>query len=215
MATTPTPPASAGSIWDYYGAPPPPQPSVGYEPGDFNDPFNQYLATIPLAMRQAQTAIGGGIASLGRGARHGTAGMNIAGQIMGQTAQGMNRDLLQTLYAHSQGDLDRKLQASMGLLSASPQVEEALQNRLGMRMDVWGDQAKAAQRAAAQRMAYERARLSEFERNKYGTLPMLMGALSNGTGGGMEPITSTSGGQRGLIDYALDFGNLNALWSRS
>lgn len=187
---------SLNGMGQYY-APAPAMTNTMGGAGDYSDPFNQYLAAIPLMQQNADREIGSAVASLAPGNRYSGEAFRQAGNIGANTSLAMNQQLLSTLYNQYNTSADRDLAASGMMLSASPMVENAMQSRYGAMSGALQDRMKAweAQRAAA--MSAARMRYSNFEQNKYGTLPMLMGALSTSIGQGPEPILSTSPGKTG------------------
>ena len=165
--------------------------------GDYSDPFSGYINSIPLMQQNATREIGSALSQLAPGNRYSSEAFRQAGGIGATTALGMNQQLLDTLYSQYNSSADRDLQASGMMLSASPMVESAMQSRyqakssaLAQRMRAW-----EAQRAAS--MAAAKMQYADFEKNKYGTLPMLMGAASNSIGQAPQPILSTSPGTPG------------------
>ena len=120
-----------------------------------------------------------------------------------------NQMLTQLMYNQYNTDADRALQANGMLLSASPMVEQAMGSRYGEMGDALQKRLAAWEAQRSRAMAVGRMRYADFEKNKYGTLPMLMGALNNGIGQGPEPILSTKPGKSG---YGDDIMNLFATY---
>lgn len=167
--------------------------------GDYNDPYNLYLSAAPIMQQNATREIQGAMANAGFGGnRYGSSAMQQAGQIGANTSLQMNDMLTQLMYNQTNQDLDRQMQAAGMYLQATPMVENALSSRYGAKADALAARMRAFEQQRAAAMSAQRMRYSDFEKNKYGTLPMLMGALTNSIGQGPEPIITTKGGSSGV-----------------
>lgn len=214
MATQPQIPTIPGnSIWDYYQ----PAGKTGMTSGGaggYDDPYNLYLSQVPIWQQNAKRGVQDALAQAGFGGnRYSSFAGQAAGQIGADTALQMNSMLGNLLYNQTNADKDRALGAAGMGLQAGGMVEQALGNRYGAYSGALGDRLKAWEAQRANQMAALQARYADFERNKYGTLPMLMGALTNSIGQGPEPIIKTDPGSQGYGGMALDLATLFKLFS--
>lgn len=154
------------------------QPSM---PGDFNDPYNAYLAAIPVMETLRDQEISQSMAQAGFGGnRYSTAAMNAAGRIGAETSQRLNQMLNQTMYDQSQQDLNRALQASgMGMQLGSLQ-DELQRNRLNQLFGF-------GQYEQGRQDQYAMLPYQDFMQSRMGYLPLLaqvlggVGAPNSGT----------------------------------
>lgn len=178
----------------------------GGAPGDFNDPYNVYLSAIPEMQRQTTSQINDALAAVGgTGNRYSSTAFDTAGRIGADSAERQNAMLSQMLYQQTNQDLDRQMAAAMGMINASPQVEDAFQSRFGINMQLANQEQRALAEARANQLARERMSYQDFQNNRYGNLPFLTQFLSNSIGQGPEPIVRTSGGSPG---YGADITRL-------
>jgi len=202
------PQIEGNSIYDFY------QPYTGEQGtsgqvGGFDDPYSLYLSLAPIMQRNADREIGSAIGSIGMtGNRYSSGAQRAAGQIGANTAMDMNALLTGTLQNQYNTDADRAMMAASGLLNASGQVEGALGQRYGSMSGALEDRMRAWEQQRQAAMSSMRAQYADFEKNKYGTLPMLMGALSTSIGSPPEPILTTSGGKEGYGTQLMDLAAL-------
>lgn len=198
------PEIEGNSIFDYY------QPYTGTqgasgEVGGYDDPYNLYLSAVPVMQQNMDREIGRAIGGIGMtGNRYSSAAQRAAGQIGANTALEQNSLLSGLLYNQYNTDADRAMQAASGLLGASNQVESALGQRYGAYSDALAQRMRAWEQQRSAAMSAAQAQYRDFEANKYGMLPMLMGQLSNSIGQGPEPILTTSAGKPGYGSSIID-----------
>lgn len=140
-------------------------------PGDFNDPYNAYLAAIPVMETIRDQEISQAMGQAGfTGNRYSTSAMNTAGRIGQDTSNQLNHMLNQTMYDQSQQDLNRALQASgMGMQLGAMQ-DELQRNRLNQLFG-FGQYEQGRQDNFAN-MAYQ-----DFLNSRMGYLPLLAQVL--------------------------------------
>lgn len=214
--------ASAANPMSGYYAPYTEQQNGSGGVGGYDDPYNLYLSAIPLMQQNMDRSVGGAISSLAPGNRYSSEAFRQAGRIGMEGALGMNDMLSNLMYNQYNQDADRALSASGMMLSATPMVEGAMQNRYGEYSGALKDRAAQKARLMQQKMAaweqnranqmsLARMQYSDFEKNKYGTFPMLAGLASNDLGMTPQPILSTSPGKQG---YGNDILQLLASYFR-
>jgi hypothetical protein len=135
----------------------------GYELGDFNDPYNAYLSTIPVMELTRDYQIGDAMAKAGfTGNRYSTDAQAMAG-------------LMDLLYSQSNQDLDRALQAAQSGGQLGIGIDALQRGRLG---------------ELSQFGTYEQDRIDDIARmlfadyrlEEYGFLPELIAASSSNVG---------------------------------
>lgn len=205
----PEPPVIPGNpMSGYYQPAGQPQYGAGL-PGDFSDPYNLYLSAVPLMQQNMDRSVGSAVASLAPGNRYSSAAFGAAGKAGMEGALNMNQMLSGLMYNQYNTDADRALQAAGMQLSASPMVEQAMGSRFGVMGDALQKRLAAWESGQSRKMAAARMGYQNWKDNRYGTLPMLIGAASNAIGQGPEPILSTKPGSQG---YGDDIANLFAAW---
>lgn len=161
--------------------------------GDYNDPYNLYLSTIPIMEANAQRSIGGAMAAAGgSGTRYSSSALERAGQIGADTALQQNAMLNQLLFNQTNQDLDRQMQATGMMMGLGNQIEQGSLNRLNSLMG-FGSWEQGRMDSMADKF------YQDFEKNKYGFLPMLLqaamsqGAGSPGSAGSIAQIMTSPG----------------------
>lgn len=161
------------------------------------DPQNYINSMLPIFQRNQQQQIGSAISSLAPGNRYSSEAYRQAGLAGGNNAMDMNSFISKTLLDQANTNADRSMGAAGMQMQGAGMTEDALSQRYGQysgalkeRMSQWNAQ-------KARQMAVARMQYADFEKNKYGTLPMLMGMANNSIGQGPEPILSTSPGKQG------------------
>lgn len=175
------------------------QANGGFSYGDYNDPYNAYLSSIPVMQQAMQQNIGGAMAAAGgTGTRYGSAALERAGQIGASTALQQNQMLNELMFNQANKDLDRQMQTIPLQMQLGQMIEQGTQNRLGA-LSGFG-QWEQGRMDDFSKMAYE-----DFENNKYGLLPLLLqAATSQGAGSPGSPASymqiQTSAGSPPDID---------------
>lgn len=160
--------------------------------GDFNDPYNVYLSAVPVMEQARDKQIGESMAKAGFGGnRYSSSAQNQAGQIGAETTLKMNQMLNDLLYNQSQSDLNRALQAT-GMSTQLGQLQDQMARD---RLDQLFGFGKYEQGRQDQ---YSLLRYQDFEKNKYGMLPMLIQALGAFGGQGYQNVTP---GSEGIMDW--------------
>lgn len=154
----------------------------GFSYGDYNDPYNAYLSSIPVMQQAMQQNIGGAMAAAGgTGTRYGSASLERAGQIGAQTALQQNQMLNELMFNQANKDLDRQFNLIPLQMQLGQQIEQGAQNRLGA-LSGYGQWEQGRMDDMA--MKY----YQDFEKNKYGLLPLLLqAAQSQGAGSPGSP----------------------------
>lgn len=188
--------------------------------------FQTYLSAVPMMEAARDKQIGEAMATAGfSGNRFGTASMQRAGEIGAGTALQQNNMLLNLLRDETQNTMNRGLQATgMGLQNEQFRNELALRasmgdrdailqaSQLGMQLGNMQDQQMQERIKMLQGFgAWEQGRqdqfsnmgFQQFNQDRLGTIPMILGALSGSSGSAQSPIQTQSGGGPGVIDYAI------------
>jgi hypothetical protein len=148
----------------------------GYELGDFNDPYNAYLSTVPVMELTRDYQIGDAMAKAGfTGNRYSTDAQAMAGRIGAETSLAMQAKLMDLLYNQSNQDLNRALQAAQSGGQLGIGIDALQRGRLG---------------ELSQFGTYEQGRIDDIARilfgdyraEEYGLLPELIGASSSAVG---------------------------------
>jgi hypothetical protein len=174
------------------GAPQPP----GQKPPGLRDIYDVYLSTVPIMEQERDKQISSAMATAGfSGNRYGSSAIRTAGQIGAETALKQNQLLNTLMHDQNEADANRSLQsAGLGLQQA--QLDDQMQrSRLDQLFNFgrW-EQGRTDDYA---RLGYE-----DFERNKYGLLPLLIqfaGSQSGGSPG--TPYTVQQPGGTGAADW--------------
>ena len=154
----------------------------GFNYGDYNDPYNAYLASIPVMQQQMQMNIGDAMAAAGgTGTRYGSAALERAGQIGAQAGLQQNQMLNELMFQQSNRDLDRQFNLIPLQMQMGQMIEQGSQDRLGA-LAGYGQWEQGRADDMANRY------YQDFEKNKYGLLPMLLeAAMSQGAGSPGSP----------------------------
>lgn len=189
------------NMGNYYQAPPQYDWSQQNAAGNYNDPYSVYQAAIPAMKQNMTNNIGDAMAQAGFGGnRYSSSAMNAAGQIGQQGANDMNSMLTSLMFAQTNRDLDRQMQAAQTTLSATPMAEDASARRYQAQEHALAQQAAQRRAQNAARLGMQRMRYQDFQSNRYGTLPLLMQALRDNTGDTPQPIITGKGGSAGWGD---------------
>lgn len=194
--------------------------SLGSQPpgtGNFNDPYNVYLSSIPVLQNAMKDRINEAAAQAGAmgGGRFGTAFNKQAAEIGAEAGLQQTQMLNDLLYNHSQRAEDRSLQATMGQLGygleaarAGSQLGSILEEIQRGRLQDLGQMGQYEQ---SRQDMFGQTALQDFQQNQLGYLPLLLqAAMSQGAGYQPSPVTYTEGGSPGLLDYAAQIGPLFA-----
>lgn len=140
-------------------------------PGDFNDPYNAYLAAIPVMETMRDQQISDSMAKAGfSGNRYSSSAINAAGRIGAETSQQLNQMLNQTMYDQANQDLNRAMQAAGMGMNLGGMMDEMQRARLNQ-MFGYGSWEQGRQDN------YGMLGYQDFENNKLGFLPYLIQAL--------------------------------------
>ena len=164
--------------------------SGGMTYGDFNDPYNSYLASIPVMQNQMMHQIGDAMAGAGfTGNRWSSSAENAAGQIGAETSMKLNQMLNQTMYDQANRDLDRAMQ-TVPLQYQGAQLEDDMQrNRL---QDLFGFGGWEQGRQDN----FARDARDQFNQDRLGFLPLLLqfaGAQGTPSGGTPYQVVTDPG----------------------
>lgn len=175
----------------------PPQQQQGYgDPYSVTDPFQQFMAAVPVMNMNRDKQISDSMAEAGFGGnRYGSFAAGKAAEIGGQTALQQDALLWKMLSDYGNQTQDRALQASgLGIQSAQAQDQMAM-NRLQMPF-LMGQYEQNRQDQFAN-TAYQ-----DFDRNRLGWLGW-MGQLAGGQGAGSpgQIYTTQTPGSPGAVDY--------------
>lgn len=167
--------------------------------GDFGDPYNVYLSTVPLMNQVRDYQIGDSMAKAGfTGNRYSTHAMNQAGRIGGETTLALQQKMNELLYGQTNQDLDRALQAAMAGGNLGMDINSLTQSRVGAQGQLASaDQARADAAARARFSA-----MNQPEPDNYGRM-MDMFRFAAGTPGDVM-VQNVSGQEPGVGDYAAD-----------
>lgn len=184
-------------------------------PGNFNDPFNQFLASLPIQERETKRAIGESMAGAGfSGNRYGGDAMRAAGEIGAASGERQNAAFNAMMSDFANQQLDRQMRAAEGYINAAPQVEDAMMGRFGINMQLAQQEQQALDRARAEANANRRAgqanQWRQYEATKYGNLPFLTRFLSNDLGDTPNPILRQNPGKEGGRETAMDLAQILA-----
>ena len=154
----------------------------GFSYGDYNDPYNAYLSAIPVMQAEMQRNIGGAMAAAGgTGTRYGSAALERAGQIGANAALQQNQMLNELMFNQANRDLDRQFNLIPMQMQLGQMIEQGSQNRLGA-LSGYGQWEQGRMDDMAMRY------YQDFEKNKYGLLPLLLqAATSQGSGSPGSP----------------------------
>lgn len=217
------PPLGQGEAFDhdpntmtsYYNPPPQYDFSQDGQAGNFDDPFNSFLAAVPVMQRETNRQIGGALSQAGfTGNRYSGVAADTVADIGAASAERQNAMLTDVLERQANNMMDRQMQAAQAYINASPQVEQAMQDRLGFNMNL--AQMAESERDQARREAQQRAQWAygqqraNFEANKYGMLPFLTKFLSNDLGMTPQPILQGMPGKPGARDTVMDVAKIMA-----
>lgn len=186
----PVPPGPAGASSGANG---------GFGYGDYNDPYNAYLSSIPVMQNQMMHQVGDAMAGAGfSGNRWSSSAENAAGQIGAETSMKLNQMLNQTMFDQSNRDQDRALQ-TVGLNYQGAGMEDQMQqSRLAALMGYgqW-EQGRQDQFSGIAR--------DQFNQDRLGFLPLLLQfAGQQGTPSGGTPYqVQTSPGSSPTIPPEL------------
>ncbi len=165
--------------------------------GDFGDPYNVFLSTVPLMEQIRDQEIGEAMATAGfTGNRYSTDAMKMAGRIGGETTLGLQQALNQLLYGASERDLDRALQAAGMGGQLGMDIDALTQGRIGA-------QGQLGQMTQAQRDRYNKARFQAMNRQEPDDFYRFMQMMNFArTTPGPDYAPWETGAEPGLIDYA-------------
>ena len=184
--------------------------------GGIDDPIQNYLSTVPVMDTMMRDRVSGAMGQAGlTGGRFSSGAQKTAAQIGADTSLQQNQMLNDMLYRHTQSDLDRGLQASMGALGFGAQDRDRQVGAAGQlgqlglgqdqaemaRLGMLGDAAKYEQDRQDQ---FSMVRYQDFMQSRLGFLPMLMQLMGSATGSPGQPQgypITTSQGQPGIIDF--------------
>jgi hypothetical protein len=184
-------PSAPGNLpeGDYYGG----------GRGDFGDPYNVYLSTVPLMNQVRDYQIGDSMAKAGfTGNRYSTHAMEQAGRIGGETTLALQQKLNELLYGQTNQDLDRALQAAIAGGSLGMNIDSLTGSRMGaMGSLASADQARANAAARAKFSA-----MNQPEPDNFGRILSIINASTRLPGD--TNVQTQSGAEPGAIDYAGD-----------
>lgn len=205
---TPMPPAPASPNggWGMPPGAPPPSPGgsgPGFQPGDFNDPFNMFLSAVPGMNLNMQKQIGDAMATAGfSGNRYSSSAENAAGQIGAQNALDQNALLQKTLYDYANQRENRGLQADQLGLQTGQALDEMQRNRLQV---PWG----MGQYEQGRQDQFSNTAFQDWSQNRLGWLPMLLNAANaQGAGSPGQIYQTTQPGSPGLSPWISLLGGL-------
>jgi hypothetical protein len=175
---------------------PPSGASGGMYYGDYNDPYNAVLASIPGMQQNMTQNISNAMAQAGFGGnRYSSSAENQAGQIGAQTAMQENQMLNQAMYNQANQDQNRALQAAGQGANMGMDLNSIQQQQLTVPFNM--AQAEQALQQGNATNAYQ-----QWLQNSLGFLPMLMqGAMSQGSGTPGYPTTTTTASTPGAANY--------------
>lgn len=188
------------------GGAPPLDPSLpgsgsngGYNFGDYNDPYNSYLAAVPIMEQQMHKQLGGAMADAGfSGNRWSSSAQNAAGQIGAETSMRMNQMLNQTMFEQANRDQDRALSTAGQYMNLGGLEEQAQQGRL---RDLMG----YGQWEQGRQDNFAGIRMNNWNQDRLGYLPYLLqfGSAQGTPSGGTPYQTVTSPGSQPQIPPEL------------
>lgn len=177
------------------GAPPPGLPAPPMSQG-MTDIYDVYKSAIPIMAQERDDQISQAMAAAGlSGNRFSSSAQKTAGDIGAQTALRQNQLLTNLMFEQGNRDLDRALSATNTSLQATSLQDQLERNRLDalFRFGGW----EQGRQDEFSRMAYE-----DWDRNKYGLLPLLIQFANGQSGGsGPTPYTVTQPGSQGAADW--------------
>ena len=167
--------------------------------GDFGDPNNVFLSTVPLMNQVRDYQIGDSMAQAGfTGNRYSSDAMNQAGRIGGETTLALQSKLNELLYGQSNQDLDRALQAAIAGGNLGMDINSLTQSRVGA-------QGQLASSDQARADAAARARFSAMNQPEPDNYSRIMDIIRTvGSMPGDTNVQNVSGQEPGLGDYASD-----------
>lgn len=203
------PPPSNGG-WGMPAGSPPPRPGAsgpGFQPGDFNDPFNSFLAAVPMMNLNMNKQIGDAMATAGfSGNRYSSSAENAAGQIGAQNALAQNQLLQQTLYDFANKQQDRSLQADALGLQAGGMLDQMQQNRLTTPFQLGSYEQNRQDQ-------FSNTAFQDWSQNRTGWLPMLMqAAMSQGAGSPGQIYQTSTPPTPGAANWLQLLGGLGSLF---
>ncbi len=167
--------------------------------GDFGDPYNVFLSTVPLMNQVRDFQIGDSMAKAGfTGNRYSTHAMNQAGRIGGETTLALQQKLNELLYGQANQDLDRALQAAIAGGGMGMDIDALTRARTG----AMGGLASADQSRANAAARANFAAMNQPEPDNFSRMMQIM-RLSAGTPGDVY-AQNVSGAEPGAMDFAGD-----------
>lgn len=162
----------------------------GMMPGDYNDPYNAYLASIPEMEIARDRNISAAMAKSGLGGnRYSSGASRDAAQIGAETAITQNRMLNELMFNQANADQNRALQAAGQANELGQTQDQLARSRLDQLFDF--GQYEQGRQDKYGLLAYQ-----DFIQSRLGLLPLLLqGAMSQGMG---QPVQTVSGGSSGL-----------------
>lgn len=187
VGSTPSPGGGYGPL----GGAPPGYPSAGspiYQgpPGsDYRDPLLPLMSLFPLMNVNRDKQIAEGLAQAGGGGnRFGTYAANTAAQIGAETGMQQNAMIQKALLDFANGQQDRSLAAGGMGMQLGSLMDQMAQDRVRLPAEL--GQYEQGRQDRFSNLAYE-----DFERNKLGWLPLLLGSAQGQHGPTPGPIYQT------------------------
>lgn len=203
------------------------QPEGTFNP---NDPYNVYLSQVPVMQNEMRDSIFNAMSQIAPGNRFSTAMGAEAGRIGAETGLKQNSLLMNTLYNHSQQDLNRGLEATgMGFSAAAGDADrmqrgeqiggqfasEDLQRMLqaanagtalgGTQEDIQRQRLMDLYGAGAGETSrndrINQIPYEDFMQSRKGYLPELMNLTGVSQGTNQPAVTTATAGKPGVLDY--------------
>lgn len=164
---------------------------------DFRDPMMTFLSAVPMMNINRDRQINDAMSQFGdTGNRWSSTAMGKAGEIGAESAMAQNTMLADLLRGYSEGQENRALQAGQLGLQASGQLDQQAQDRVRLPFEM-------GQYEQQRQDEFSKMKYADFENNKLGYFPYLLGAAQSQGAGSPGQVIQTAGepAKPGLSDW--------------